>query len=229
MLPAAQVRRRLQLAGASVLLWQLTHVQSFVDAGRSMLRSNSHAEVVERRQQISETATPSFANKPFIEAELRSGALAKAAVEERGGGSSWDAATALIAQSCCVELEYADAWVAKAYAWALWINAGRPEALESRLQQPDPTEVMRSLEWLAAGPMQLSAEQMRDVIAATPQVALRHPEENFKAAEAVAPPQLRSDFRAAVLADPSVLERVWDCEGACSARCAQCWRPTRYR
>eukprot|EP00929_Paragymnodinium_shiwhaense_P011777 TRINITY_DN118016_c0_g1_i1.p1 TRINITY_DN118016_c0_g1~~TRINITY_DN118016_c0_g1_i1.p1 ORF type:complete len:285 (-),score=46.42 TRINITY_DN118016_c0_g1_i1:2-763(-) len=165
----------------------------------------------------------------FQKMELEVGGKARVAAEERGLGEAWQKSADILVEACDVDTNLADAWIAKAFGWTIWINAGRPKYLEPRLVPPEPDAMKECLEWLSGGPLQLSPPEMKHVITTSPRTTLRAPEKHYEESKATAPEKVVNDFRSTVVADPKVLELTYDCAGACKARCSQCWKPTRYR
>lgn len=162
---------------------------------------------------------------PFAEAELRAGAGAREAAAERGSADAWAEASSSLAEACGVGQDWADAWLAKAFGWSLWLGAGKPAYLANRAVVPCPQQLREDIRWLSEGPLSLaSSTDLRHVVETAPRAALRKAAERYRRSLASAPDGLREDFHNVVLRDPKVLELEWDCEGSCSARCAVCWR-----
>lgn len=165
----------------------------------------------------------------IADAELRVGTKSRQAAFERGFEHEWTKAADMLCQACQVDQEVADKWLSKAFGWSLWINAGRPAYLESRAIVPNPLELAHDLDWLTTGPLQLNSTALRYVVETAAGAALRYPQKRYNSSFAIAPEHLKSTFLSVVRRDPKVLELVWDCAGACQARCSQCWRTSKYR
>jgi len=195
--------------------------------------------VTSRGVAVRMRAVPSLEPRPAVEeeaaayealsaAERQAGAGARLAAAARGHDAAWNNAAESLAQACGVSAEEADAWLAKAFGWSLWIAAGRPSYLEGRAVVPEPEELRRDLAWLKEGPLRLDAGELRHVVGASPAAALRAPEARYARCRASAPERHREAFRELLLRDPKVLELEFDCAGQCAARCFQCWRVSRH-
>eukprot|EP00448_Togula_jolla_P022000 CAMPEP_0170576416 /NCGR_PEP_ID=MMETSP0224-20130122/4379_1 /TAXON_ID=285029 /ORGANISM="Togula jolla, Strain CCCM 725" /LENGTH=155 /DNA_ID=CAMNT_0010899253 /DNA_START=174 /DNA_END=637 /DNA_ORIENTATION=- len=136
--------------------------------------------------------------------------------------SAWDGASAALSKACGVDTADADAWLAKAFGWSMWITAGQPEYLRSRTEVPDADRLEHDLRWLAEGPLGLNQEELRHVAMSCPRRALFAPAKHYAKALESAPPQFSGQeaFRKLLIADPKILELEVNCDGGCNARCA---------
>lgn len=233
--PAALCRGQLRNGGPASALLPLTLSAVTVGAGLHALgrcgRHSAGTLSTRRRHRNSRggsTERGASSANPFAEAELRVGAGAREAAAERGCADAWAEASASVADACAVEQELADAWLAKAFGWSLWISAGKPPYLAERAVVPCPQQLREDIRWLVEGPLSLaSSEKLRHVVESAPRAALRRAKDRYRKSLASAPDAVRDDFEDLVLSDPKVLELEWDCEGSCSARCAVCWRVRR--
>eukprot|EP00439_Symbiodinium_sp_Y106_P062852 s751_g9.t1 len=156
-------------------------------------------------------------------------AAVREGVAERGGGEIWQAGARALAQNLDASQEDAELILAKAFGWTGWYELNRPSYLKPKLP-PAPEEIFEALSWLRQGPLQLTAEQLRNALAIKPLVYLKEPRSSYELALQVAPEQWRApdafkETHNCLLTDPA--ERVKDEWGEavhCDGKCTHCWR-----
>ncbi|CAE7568638.1 unnamed protein product [Symbiodinium microadriaticum] len=167
-------------------------------------------------------------------------AAVREGVAERGGEEIWQAGASALAQNLDASQEDAELILAKAFGWTGWYELNRPSYLKPKLP-PAPQQIFEALSWLRQGPLQLTAEQLRNALAIKPLVYLKEPRSSYESALQVAPEQWRSPdaFKELLLREPQVLdlthnclltdpaERIKDEWGEavhCDGKCTHCWR-----
>lgn len=155
-------------------------------------------------------------------------ALAQAGREgsaERGGAEAWAASAAAVAAAAGHGGEDAQAVLARAFGWSMWLAAGKPVYMKPDV--PVAEEVREALAWLSHGPLSLSQEELSAALAASPRAYLQGPEKSYAAVLEAAPEPFREPeaLRALLLRQPKALELTHNCIGTCDARCSRCWRP----
>eukprot|EP00435_Cladocopium_sp_Y103_P030183 s775_g7.t1 len=117
---------------------------------------------------------------------------------------------------------------AKSAGWSTWLAVNRAAYLKP--EDPNAQETLEALRYFRDGPLQLTSEQLRDVLRASPK-ALQKPQAAYQAARQTAPEEFQSPeaFRELVLRCPMVLELSFNCGHSCAAACNRCWCPAMNR
>lgn len=156
------------------------------------------------------------------------------------GGESWQEAAGVLAAALQVDVEEAEALLAKQFGWKGWFELNKAAYLKPRL--PDPEQIRKAVTWLAGAPLHLKPEQLRAALTSRSKGYLSDPEALYNQALAAAPPQFSSPdaFRELVLREPIALQLTWNCENTdpktrglglepgadlhCDGQCVNCWR-----
>lgn len=170
---------------------------------------------------------------------IRDGLAAKGAIDD------WRDSAAALAAALGVQDEDAELVLARAYGWKAWAELGCAAYLRPKLP-PSPTEIRAALDWLAQGPLTLSAKEIRAAVEDSPKLYLKEPAKLYEDALKAAPEPFAGAeaFGALVRREPGALGLTWNCELTdpetrvldawgepihCDGKCTHCWRTSKPR